>query len=71
MCISGEIILPLISITLNKIFKKIVKSEKCFDFDYYKKIVGFIMAYSFRDPNEDVIFLKFLKSRNQIISLKI
>jgi hypothetical protein len=29
-------------------------TEKCFDFELYKEIAGFIMAYSFRDPNEDV-----------------
>ena len=35
------------------------ESEKCFDFEYYKRVTGFIMAYSFRDPNEDVILQFF------------
>ncbi len=27
---------------------------KCLNFEFYKQIAAFIMAYSFRDPNEDV-----------------
>lgn len=36
-------------------------NDKCLEFDHYKQIVAFIMAYSFRDPNEDVIKFLFFK----------
>jgi len=29
-------------------------SEKCFDFEYYKKLAAFVMAYSFTDPTDDL-----------------
>ncbi len=32
-------------------------SAKCLDFEFYKQIAAFVMAYSFRDPNEEVLFL--------------
>lgn len=43
-----EIVVPFIKKHIKKF------SEKCLDFSYYQKLVAFIMAYSFTDPNEDV-----------------
>lgn len=39
-------------------------TEECLTFEYYKKVVAFIMSYSFRDPDEDVRFHLFLKLFN-------
>jgi N-lysine methyltransferase SETD6 len=43
-----QIILPFLTKHKEKF------SEKCFHFSYYQKLIAFIMAYSFTDPNEDV-----------------
>jgi hypothetical protein len=51
---------------INEEYEKVIKpfltehkdkfdQNKCIDFEYLKEIIGFIMSYSFRDPNEDVI----------------
>ena len=39
---------------LNPNYRYFLHKYNKVNFDYYKKIVGFVMAYSFRDPNENV-----------------